>query len=151
MYNGRTWDLRDKVAGTVNGLKQCSNFSGLIAVPQFGQPLDVSGIAGVETWSSIVDSSAAAHEPKAPLFARVPFHAPFVIWYSSGTTGIPKAIVHTVGGVILNVTKEERLHHRTSADTVALQFTTTSWIMYVLQVAGLLMGVRLILYDGSPM
>jgi acetoacetyl-CoA synthetase len=53
--------------------------------------------------------------------------------------------------VILNVTKEERLHHQTSADTIALQFTTTSWIMYVLQVAGLLMGARLVLYDGSPM
>lgn len=151
MYNGRTWDLRDKMAGTVDGLKQCSNFAKLIAVPRFEQPLDVSGIAGVDTWSSIVDSSAAAHEQKAPPFARIPFHAPFLICYSSGTTGIPKAIVHTVGGVILNVTKEERLNHRTSADTVALQFTTTSWIMYVLQVAGLLMGARLVLYDGSPM
>ncbi|KAF7166313.1 hypothetical protein CNMCM6106_002171 [Aspergillus hiratsukae] len=124
----------------------------LIAIPRFDQPLDVSGIAGVETWSSIVGSSAGAHGPKAPPpFARIPFHAPFLICYSSGTTGIPKAIVHTVGGVILNVIKEERLHHRTSADTVALQFTTTSWIMYVLQVAGLLMGARLVLYDGSPM
>ncbi|KAJ5810316.1 acetoacetate-CoA ligase [Penicillium pulvis] len=151
VYNGRTWDLREKMTGTINGLKRCSNFSKLIAIPRFDQPLDVSSIAKSETWSSFLGSSAAANGPKAPPFARIPFHAPFLICYSSGTTGIPKAIVHTVGGVILNVTKEERLHHRTSADTIALQFTTTSWIMYVLQVAGLLMGARLVLYDGSPM
>ncbi|KAJ6017890.1 acetoacetate-CoA ligase [Penicillium sp. IBT 35674x] len=151
VYNSRTWDLREKMTGTIDGLKLCSNFSRLIAIPRFDRPLDVSSIAKAETWSSFLGSSAAANEPKAPPFARIPFHAPFLICYSSGTTGIPKAIVHTVGGVILNVTKEERLHHRTSADTTALQFTTTSWIMYVLQVAGLLMGARLVLYDGSPM
>ncbi|KAJ5633488.1 acetoacetate-CoA ligase, partial [Penicillium lividum] len=151
VYNGRTWDLREKMAVTINGLKQCSNFSRLIAIPRFDKPLDVSSITGAETWSSIIGPSATVHGPKAPPFARIPFHAPFLICYSSGTTGIPKAIVHTVGGVTLNAIKEERLHHRTFADTIALQFTTTSWIMYVLQVAGLLMGARLVLYDGSPM
>ncbi|KAK7425085.1 hypothetical protein QQZ08_008362 [Neonectria magnoliae] len=148
VYNGRTIDLRSKLAAFGNGLRQCSDFSGVIAVPRFNEAMDVSTIAGVETWSALLNSSATADHPP---FARIPFHHPFLICYSSGTTGPPKALVHSVGGVVLNSLKEERLHNSTSADTVALQFTTTGWIMYLLQAAGLLTGGRIVLYDGSPL
>lgn len=148
VYNGRTIDLRGKLAAFGNGLQQCSNFSGIIAVPRFDKAMDVSAIAGVETWSSLLDSSAIIDQPP---FTRIPFHQPFLICYSSGTTGPPKPIVHSVGGVLLNALKEERLHYSTTAATVAMQFTTTGWIMYLIQVAGLLTGARVVLYDGSPL
>lgn len=102
---------------------------------------------GVETVSALLSSTTA----QAPSFVRIPFHGPFLICYSSGTTGNPKAIVHSVGGVLLNLTKEGRLHESTSANSVVLQYTTTSWIMYVLQVGALLSGARVVLYDGSPL
>lgn len=148
VYNGRTIDLRSKFTAFGNGLRQCSNFRGVIAIPRFGEAMDISELAGVGSWSSLLDSSATTGQPP---FTRIPFHHPFLICYSSGTTGPPKPIVHSIGGVVLNAMKEERLHNSTSGDTVSLQFTTTGWIMYLLQVTVLLTGGRVVLYDGSPL
>ncbi|EQB53733.1 acetoacetate-CoA ligase [Colletotrichum gloeosporioides Cg-14] len=100
-----------------------------------------------ELWDDFFKSASSSQPPE---FVRIPFHAPFLIYYSSGTTGIPKAIVHTVGGVILNIVKEGRLHESMSSESVCLQYTTTGWIMYLANVAALLNGARVVMYDGSP-
>ncbi|UQC82271.1 acetoacetate-CoA ligase [Colletotrichum lupini] len=146
VYNGKTADLRDKMAEVVSGMGSCPSFSGLVSIPRFSKPYDVSSIPKTETWSKFLGSSTSA----APSFTRIPFHAPFLIYYSSGTTGIPKAIVHTVGGVMLNSFKEGRLHESMSPESVTLQYTTTGWIMYLANVAALLSGARVVMYDGSP-
>lgn len=146
MYNGKTVDLRGKMAEVVSGMTSCRSFAGLISIPRFSGPYDVSSLPKTETWSSFLDSAA----PEPPAFTRIPFHAPFLIYYSSGTTGIPKAIVHTVGGVLLNIVKEGRLHESISSKSVCLQYTTTGWIMYLSNVAALLTGARVVMYDGSP-
>lgn len=83
-------------------------------------------------------------------FERVGFHDPFLVVYSSGTTGKPKCIVHSVGGVLLNSIKEGVLHTELGPNSVALQYTTTGWIMYMCAVQTLLFGARVVLYDGSP-
>jgi acetoacetyl-CoA synthetase len=119
-----------------------------IVTPRFDEPKDISSIPGAETLPDFLNSTTTA---AVPSFVRIPFHDPFLICYSSGTTGNPKAIVHRVGGVLLNLLKEGRLHQSTSADSVTLQYTTTSWIMYVLQLDTLIPGGRVILYDGSPL
>lgn len=146
-YNGRTTDLREKMCDVLEGMRSCKNFAGMISIPRFDQPYDVSNLPRVETWSCLL--SSAANTPSPP-FQRIPFHDPFLICYSSGTTGTPKAIVHSVGGALMNLTKESRLHEQTTAESVVLQYTTTGWIMYLLQVAQLISGARLVLYDGSP-
>ncbi|OLN82118.1 Acetoacetyl-CoA synthetase [Colletotrichum chlorophyti] len=145
VYNGKTVDLRGKMAEVVSGMKSCPSFSRLLSIPRFSKPYDISSVTKTETWSSFLESASAP-----PPFVRVPFHAPFLVYYSSGTTGIPKAIVHTVGGVILNNVKEGRLHESMSSDSVSLQYTTTGWIMYLSNVAALLAGARAVMYDGSP-
>ena len=148
VYNGKTVDLRPKMAEVVRGLRaECSAFQEAIAIPRFAEPRDVSGLDATRRW---VDFVGPAVEVAAPPFARVDFADPFLICFSSGTTGTPKAIVHSVGGLLLNYYKEARLHEDMRPDAVTLQYTTVGWIMYVASVAVLIFGCRTVLYDGSP-
>ncbi|CAK7220048.1 hypothetical protein SBRCBS47491_004057 [Sporothrix bragantina] len=147
VYNGKTTDLRSKMAEVVRGLRaECSAFQGAISIPRFTDPRDVSGLDATR-W---VDFIGPAVGLAPPPFARVDFADPFLICFSSGTTGTPKAIVHSVGGLLLNYYKEARLHENMKPDAVTLQFTTVGWIMYVATVGVLVYGCRTVLYDGSP-
>ncbi|KAK4155967.1 hypothetical protein C8A00DRAFT_31220 [Chaetomidium leptoderma] len=148
LYNGKVVDLREKMAEVVDGLKGCSNFEGVVSIRRFAAAKDIARVPKAETWESFL----AAADTKAPLpeFVRVGFHEPFLICYSSGTTGTPKAIVHSVGGVMINYFKEGRLHEGLGPDSVTLQYTTTGWIMYLSNVGVLLYGGRTVFYDGSP-
>ena len=148
VYNGKHVDLRSKMAEVEAGLRGCSNFVGVVAIPRFAEARDVSGVPRAETWAAFL--AAAGPQPSPPEFERIGFHEPFLIGYSSGTTGTPKAIVHSVGGVLINHFKEGVLHEGLGPDTVSLQYTTTGWIMYLAAVACLLLGGRAVLYDGSP-
>jgi acetoacetyl-CoA synthetase len=148
LYNGRVVDLREKMAEVVDGLRECSNFAGVVSIRRFAEARDISRVPKSETWESFL----AAADKNAPLpeFVRIAFHEPFLICYSSGTTGTPKAIVHSIGGVLINYFKEGRLHEGLGPDSVTLQYTTTGWIMYLANVAVLLYGGRTVFYDGSP-
>jgi len=147
LYNGKVVDLREKMAGVEKGMEYCPEFETIISIPRFAKPHDVSHIAKVETWESFLAYGAERSDPP---FERIAFHEPFLLYYSSGTTGTPKAIVHSVGGCTLNALKEGRLHECATPDTVALQYTTTGWIMYLATISSLLFGARAVLYDGSP-
>jgi acetoacetyl-CoA synthetase len=130
-------------------MEKCDQFAGVIAIPRFEQkPLDVGSVPHTEPWASFLSSSPP--DAPAPPFEQLDFMDPFLVYYSSGTTGIPKAIVHAVGPILLNLAKEGRLHEGSTADSVAMQYTTTGWIMYLANVGQLLMGAHVIMYDGSP-
>jgi acetoacetyl-CoA synthetase len=146
LYNGKRIDLRQKMSEIVVGMKDCDQFVGMVSIRRFHDALDISHIPKTETLTSFLHKRAAVTPP----ITRIAFHEPFLICYSSGTTGIPKAIVHSVGGVLLNFLKELRLQDDCRPDVVTLQYTTTGWIMYLATVGQLLAGARVVLYDGSP-
>ncbi|KAI1776373.1 acetoacetyl-coenzyme A synthetase [Hypoxylon cercidicola] len=147
LYNGKRVDLRQKMADVVAGMEGCTRFSGMVSIRRFVDALDLSGIPKTQTLETFIQKGKTLSPPP---IVQIAFHDPFLICYSSGTTGIPKAIVHSVGGALLNYVKETRLHEDCTSNTVSLQYTTTGWIMYLVCVSQLLIGARVILYDGSP-
>ena len=146
IYNGKRVDLRQKMTEIVNGMKGTPEFIGMVSMPRFKEPVHINNIPQTQTLSQYVSKA----KPKTPDFEQIAFHDPFFIAYSSGTTGTPKCIVHSVGGALLSSSKEMKLHREMSKDSVSLQYTTTGWIMYFSSIMNLLPGARVILYDGSP-
>ncbi|KAL4902572.1 hypothetical protein BDW74DRAFT_186818 [Aspergillus multicolor] len=147
VYGGKQIDLRPKITDVVNGLKGTPEFMSLITLPRFpDHQVDMTGVPQTQPLAQFL---AAAPSDKLE-FVRVAFRDPFLVAFSSGTTGKPKPIVHGVGGYILNSNKEARLHRSHGPKSTTLQFTTTGWIMYMSAISGLMYGGSTILYDGSP-
>ncbi|KAF9894296.1 hypothetical protein FE257_007799 [Aspergillus nanangensis] len=147
VYNGKRVDLRAKIGDVVQGLKGVEEFRGVVAVPRFAnRPVDVTAVPRTQTLATFL-AQAKSEELE---FVRIGFREPFLVVYSSGTTGKPKPIVHGVGGYILNANKEARLNRDHGPKSTIMQFTTTGWIMYMQAISGLMFGGKPILYDGSP-
>ncbi|KAL4977768.1 hypothetical protein BDW66DRAFT_165416 [Aspergillus desertorum] len=128
VYNGKHIDLRPKITEVVDGLKDTPEFESLITLPRFpGHPVDVASLPKTQLLAQLL---ATASSDKLE-FVRVGFRDPFLVAFSSGTTGKPKPIVHGVGGYLLNSNKESRLHRSHGPNSITLQFTTTGWIMYI--------------------
>ncbi|PHH60651.1 hypothetical protein CDD81_1372 [Ophiocordyceps australis] len=146
LYNGKRFELRDKIEAIVQSMRQVEGFQGGVVMARFGAVW--AGMAGTESYDDFVGKAAGDWQPA---IRRVDFQAPLIINFSSGTTGAPKGIVHCVGTALLTVYKEGALH-MDQRGAVLLQFTTTSWIVYLMSV-GVLTGPakRVVLYDGSPL
>ncbi|MGY4709672.1 acetoacetate--CoA ligase [Mycolicibacterium sp. CBM1] len=89
-------------------------------------------------------------EPAKPEFHRVPFDHPLWVLFSSGTTGLPKAIVQSHGGITLELQKALGLHSDLGADDTYFVYCTTTWVMWNIQVSALLLGAAIVLFDGDP-
>ena len=147
VYNGKTTELTTKMIEIVRGMKDISEFMGIISVPRFLE--DPRNVERIQKAISL-DSFLRAGEEGEIQFERVGFMEGFLIVYSSGTTGNPKCIVHGVGGAVLSAWKEGGLHRNVRPESTMMQFTTTGWIMYLISIQTLLYGTRLVMYDGSP-
>lgn len=152
VYNGKHIDLRPKIAEVLASLCDVSEFESVVTQPRFpGRPADIKVAPLPNSQIETCDEFLRSGDDRAPLtFEPCAFHDPLLIVYSSGTTGPPKCIVHSHGGVVLNGQKEARLHRAVDASSTQLQYTTTGWIMYLSSVQTLVTGARMICYDGSP-
>jgi acetoacetyl-CoA synthetase len=122
VYNGKTVDLRGKMREIVEGMREVAEFEGIVSVPRWEAAKDVGELEKVVRLEEFLGKGREGELE----VTRVEFNEPFLIVYSSGTTGQPKCIVHGAGNVLLSGYKEQRLHKGWDSDTVALQYTTVS-------------------------
>ncbi len=141
-YNGKRFDRRD----TIRELKaKMPSVETVVVIDNLGDGalIDEDDVFG---W----DAALSEGGDRAPSFTPHPFDHPAYILYSSGTTGVPKCIVHGTGGALLQHSKELILHGDIQRDDVFFYFTTCGWMMWNWQVSGLLTGAHLVTFDGSP-
>ena len=143
-YNGRKQATADKLGEIALGLPTATT---IVVVDYLG---DADTVAGVVPRATTMTNFLAPHAPGAPVFVRGPFDRPLYILFSSGTTGVPKCIVHGQGGTLLQHLKEHRLHCGIGPGDRFFYFTTLGWMMWNWLVTGLASGATLLLFDGSP-
>jgi acetoacetyl-CoA synthetase len=147
-YNGKVIPILDKVAELV---AQMPSIERVVVIPYLqqlrGASDELSFVRGAVSW----DVWLAPFVPGPINYAPLPFAHPLYILYSSGTTGVPKCIVHTAGGVLLQHLKEHQLHGDVRPGDRMFYFTTCGWVMWNWLVSGLASRATLLLYDGSPL
>lgn len=141
-YSGKLIDCRERTAEVVAAIPSLRAVWEINNVPEIG----VS--AGVARWEHVLEQHRGSTELE---FVRLPFDHPLYIMYSSGTTGLPKCLVHGAGGTLLQHWKEQALHTDIGTDDVFFYFTTCGWMMWNWLVSGLMLGATLVLYDGAPL
>jgi len=146
-WNGAFFDRRDEVQQIIAGLP---GLEYVVHLPGPGRPREQPGLARRDglTWGALLDHAPVTAADFA--FEQVPFGHPLWILFSSGTTGLPKAIVHSHGGILLEQLKLQQFHMDLRAGDRMFFFTTSGWMMWNFLVSSLLLGVRPVLYDGSP-
>jgi acetoacetyl-CoA synthetase len=143
-YNGKIIDQMGKIAGIA---AQMPTVERLIIVPYVHKAHDLSGLPRA---CMLEDFVAPYHDATEISFEQLPFDHPLYIMFSSGTTGVPKCIVHCAGGALLQQLKEHMLHSDVKPGDRVFYFTTCGWMMWNWLVAGLAAGATVLLYDGSP-
>ena len=142
-YAGTRHDRRSElatIAGALEGLRA------VVVVPVLEDEPDLSAVPGAVTW----DEWLAPHEGAEPSFEQLPFDHPWYVLYSSGTTGVPKCIVHRAGGVLLQHLKEHQLHLDVRPGDAVCYFTTCGWMMWNWLVSVPASGATAVLYEGNP-
>ncbi|MDH5925985.1 acetoacetate--CoA ligase [Vibrio lentus] len=157
-FNGKTFDMTDKnrqIIEHLNELKQVCEI-GYLKPTRDLEKSDlekrdlkknkVEHDVSILSWHSIINN----YQPQPVRFTRVGFNEPLFVLYSSGTTGKPKCIVHSVGGTTINHLKEHQLHCDVKPNDRVFYYTTCGWMMWNWHVSALASGACLVIFDGSP-
>ncbi len=143
-YNGKRIETLDRVQRI---LEKLTSARSVVIVPFIDESPDLTPLPMAQTWDDFLAQGDAA----APLtFEPVPFDHPLFIMYSSGTTGMPKCIVHGHGGTLIQHMKELMLHCDLRREDTIFYFTTCGWMMWNWLVSSLGVGATVVLYEGSP-
>lgn len=142
-YNGKTFDSLEKVASI---LSEIPSIEQVVVFPYTKPTPDITRVPKAMLFNDFL-SDVKGLEIE---FTQVPFDHPIYIMYSSGTTGVPKCIVHGAGGTLIQHLKEMLLHTNLKREDTIFYFTTCSWMMWNWLVSSLAVGATLVLFDGSP-
>jgi acetoacetyl-CoA synthetase len=142
-YNGKRINSLDKMAGILEGLPQKPI---VVVIPYTEDRADIGRVIGAVHYSDFVSKD----ENLEIVFEQLPFEHPLYIMYSSGTTGLPKCMVQSAGGILIHHIKELMLHTNVNREDRIFYFTTCGWMMWNWLVSTLSLGATLVLFDGSP-
>ncbi len=148
-YGGKDFDRLETIAEVA---AQIPSLERIVVIPYLSQAPELSaleekdGVAAPMTWGQLTELGSGAELA----FERVPFDHPLWVLYSSGTTGLPKAIVQGHGGILLEQLKKGFLHLDAHTGDRFFWFTTTGWMMWNFLVGVLLTPASIVLYDGNP-
>ncbi|MEZ5900122.1 MAG: acetoacetate--CoA ligase [Hyphomicrobiaceae bacterium] len=148
-YAGKTIDVSDKILAVLKRLPSVERVYVVNYIGGASALLD--RINAIKPGSAELFEAALEKAGKSePQFERLPFDHPLYILFSSGTTGVPKCIIHRAGGVLIKHLSEQILHTDIKPGDRLFYFTTLGWMMWNWLVSGLTTGASLLLYDGSP-
>jgi acetoacetyl-CoA synthetase len=142
-FKGKAMDCLDRISGI---LKELTSIEKVVVIPYTQKEPDIQNIPNAVHYR---DFQFSGDTPEIK-FTQLPFDHPLYIMYSSGTTGLPKCMVQSAGGILLHHLKEHVLHVDLKRNDVLFYFTTCGWMMWNWLVSGLASGATLILYDGNP-
>ncbi|WP_448382880.1 acetoacetate--CoA ligase [Desulfosoma sp.] len=142
-YNGKTFDSLERISEI---LKELPTIEKVVVIPYTDANPDPSRVRN----GILLEDFMAKESGLTIDFEHLPANHPLYIMYSSGTTGIPKCIVHGAVGTLIQHFKELKLHSDVTRDDTIFYFTTCGWMMWNWLVSSLMLGARVLLYDGSP-